>query len=391
LVLDRNIGNVSDDGLQMLVLLLLFGLSIPIEVVTGAVDLQEIDVLMKAGLLRQSPARSSDIVAEVQVFPICPADLFADLEEQDGKDFTCLFVTDFPLESMRLSRYAVMPVGYDTLELLSLSADGRNSGRILDICCGCGIQGIFAWKASQMGQPRAKSSLTLTDINRRAVYFATANLALNNVSHEAHVVCNDLFEGLDKNSKFDCIVSNPPFVAVPAFSTPQLQPALYAVGGGSDGMGLSKRLFASCLSFLACTETSTLLMVTELPNVEHSCEMVKCFLSKEYRDTVEIRIAYVEADVETVDSYSRVRESEAGLDFSRDWTSAMAKDDIYNRALALISLQYKSEGGNGDGNGLYCFRGDEKVEGEHREQAADEEDALLTRQGVSFVRESLLG
>ena len=43
------------------------------------------------------------------------------------------------------------------------------------------------------------------------------------------------------------------------------------------------------------------------------------------------------------------------------------------------------------GNGLYCFRGDEKVEGEHREQAADEEDALLTRQGVSFVRESLLG
>ena len=396
LVLDRNIGNVSDDGLQMLVLLFLFGLSIPIEVVTSAVDLQEVDVLMKAGLLRQSPARSSDIVAEVQVFPICPADLFADLEEQskDRTDSTCLFVTDFPLESMRLSRNAVMPVGYDTLELLSLSADGRNSGRILDICCGCGIQGIFAWKASQMRQPRLKSSLTLTDINERAVYFATANLALNNVSQEAqaHVVCNDLFDGLDKNSsEFDCIVSNPPFVAVPAFSVPQLQPALYAVGGGTDGMDLLRRLFASCLSFLACTETSTLLMVTEVPNVEHSCEMVKCFLAKEYRDTVEIRVAFVEADVETVLSYSRVRESEAGLDFSRDWTSAMAKDDIYNRALALISLRHKSEGDNGDGNGLYCFRGDEKDEEENQENAADEEDAFLTRQGVFFVRKSLLG
>lgn len=395
LALDENIGNVSDDGLQMLVLLFLFGLSIPVEVVIGAVDLQEVDVLMKAGLLRQSPARSSDIVAEVQVFPICPADLFADLEERskDRKDSTCLFVTDFPLESMRLSRNAVMPIGYDTLELLSLSAGGRNSGRILDICCGCGIQGIFAWKASQMGQPRVKSSLTLTDINGRAVYFATANLALNNVLQEAqaHVVCNDLFEGLDKNSKFDCIVSNPPFVAVPAFSTPQLQPALYAVGGGTDGMDLLRRLFASCLSFLACTETSTLLMVTEVPNVEHSCEMVECFLSKEYRDTVEIGITYVEDDVETVDSYSRVRESEAGLGVSRDWTSAMAKDDIYNRALVLISLRHKSEGGNGGGNGLYCFRGDEKDEEENREHAADEEDAFLTRQGVSFVRESLLG
>ena len=245
-----------------------------------------------------------------------------------------------------------------------------------------------------MRQPRVKSSLTLTDINERAVYFATANLALNNVSQEAqaHVVCNDLFDGLDKNSsEFDCIVSNPPFVAVPAFSVPQLQPALYAVGGGTDGMDLLRRLFASCLSFLACTETSTLLMVTEVPNVEHSCEMVKCFLAKEYRDTVEIRVAYVEADVETVSSYSRVRESEAGLDFSRDWTSAMAKDDIYNRALALISLRHKSEGGNGDGNDLYCFRGDEKDEEENQENAADEEDAFLTRQGVFFVRKSLLG
>eukprot|EP00540_Astrosyne_radiata_P016018 CAMPEP_0116833560 /NCGR_PEP_ID=MMETSP0418-20121206/6504_1 /TAXON_ID=1158023 /ORGANISM="Astrosyne radiata, Strain 13vi08-1A" /LENGTH=39 /DNA_ID= /DNA_START= /DNA_END= /DNA_ORIENTATION= len=38
-----------------------------------------------------------------------------------------------------------MPVGYDSLEMMAVSAAGRyNGGTLLDMCCGCGIQGIFA-------------------------------------------------------------------------------------------------------------------------------------------------------------------------------------------------------------------------------------------------------
>ena len=52
-----------------------------------------------------------------------------------------------------------MPVGYNTLELLSLSSGSRlfkneennnknhrecPTDRVLDLCCGCGIQGLFA-------------------------------------------------------------------------------------------------------------------------------------------------------------------------------------------------------------------------------------------------------
>ena len=398
--------NLRGNGLQALVLLFLFGLAIPIDALADAIEEEEIDILIKAGLLRRSPACASEmIVAEVQIFPISATDLFAVAKKESendgdcvcGEDDTCLFATYFPLESMRLTRNAIMPIGYDTLELLSLSADGRNTGRFLDVCCGCGVQGIFAFYASQMVHPEASCKLMLADINERAIHFSTANLALNNISAKAaHALCCDLFDGLDcKTDEFDHIISNPPFVAVPAFCTPQLQPALYAIGGGTDGMHLLRRLLASCFDFLS--STATLTMVTEVPNVEHSCDMLRYFVPKEHRNDVIIRVAYVEDDVETVDSYSKVREEEAGLEYSRDWATAMQKDDIFNRALVLISMHRKSleNTASSDNSGLFCFAStsnetDATPDLDVQEDAADEEDAFLTRKGIAFARNSLL-
>ena len=398
---DDNIENLKGGGLRALVLLFLFGLAMPIDTLTDAIERNEIDTLIKAGLLRRSPAGTSNmLVAEVQIFPVSAADLFADEKEESGRHHTCLFVTDFPLESMRLTRNAAMPVGYDTLELLSLSADGRNTGRFLDICCGCGIQGIFAFYASQTAHLEASCKLVLADINERAIHFATANLALNNISTEAsYALCCDLFDGLDcKTDEFDHLISNPPFVAVPAISTPQLQPALYAIGGGTDGMHLLRRLLASCFDFLPSTNAFTLKMVTEVPNVEHSCDMLRYFLPKEHRNAVIIRVAYVEDDVETVDSYSKVREEEAGLEYARDWATPMQKDDIYNRALVLISMHRKSPENtctaSSDDSELFCFASTGNMTGanlvDDKEDAADEEDAFLTPKGIAFTRNSLL-
>lgn len=402
---DDNNENLEGKGLQALVLLFLFGLAIPNDVMAGAIEADEIDALIKAGLLRRNPVCASNmLVAEVQIFPVSATDLFAVAKKESEshgdhacvEDHTCLFVTDFPLESMRLTRNAVMPIGYDTLELLSLSAVGRNTGKKLDVCCGCGIQGIFAFYASQMVHPEASCKLVLADINERAIRFATANLALNNISAEAaYALCCDLFDGLDcKTDEFDHIISNPPFVAVPAFSTPQLQPALYAIGGGTDGMHLLRRLLASCFDFL--NSTATLKMVTEVPNVEHTCDMLRYFLPKEHRDAVIIRVAYVEDDVETIDSYSKVREEEAGLEYARDWATPMQKDDIFNRALVLISMHRqcpKNTAASSDDNGLFCFASTSNETGailvDDQKEAADEEDAFLTREGIAFARNSL--
>eukprot|EP00957_Ditylum_brightwellii_P012310 930030-Ditylum_brightwellii.AAC.1 len=80
-------------------------------------------------------------------------------------------MTDWPMESMQSTKHAIMAVGYDTLELLALSAvprgyyrsigttsddhhqtdrqQRRTTRRLLDLCCGCGIQGLWAFQCAQ--------------------------------------------------------------------------------------------------------------------------------------------------------------------------------------------------------------------------------------------------
>ncbi len=78
------------------------------------------------------------------------------------------------------------------------------SGKVLDLGCGNGIIGIVA----ASGNPRLE--VLLSDINRRAVGEAKANIKRNKVPN-AKAIQSSLFEKIPK--KFDCILSNPPISA----------------------------------------------------------------------------------------------------------------------------------------------------------------------------------
>lgn len=72
----------------------------------------------------------------------------------------------------------------------------------------------------------------------------------------------------------------------------------------------------------------------------------------------------------------------------------MQKDDIFNRALVLVSMRYqgkKEVETDGDDSGLFCFTISNETDAtEYQENATDEEDAFLTYVGISFARKSLL-
>ena len=51
------------------------------------------------------------------------------------------------------------------------------------------------------------------------------------------------------------------------------------------------------------TPSNLLLMVTEVPNVESSCYMIKKMLPPSKQENVRIQIVYVEDDVQTFDEY----------------------------------------------------------------------------------------
>jgi len=77
---------------------------------------------------------------------------------------------------------------------------------ILDLCTGSGCIAIALAKALP------KAIIYAVDIADSAVALTKKNCAHNKVSN-VHVVLSDLFEQLPANSKFDLIVSNPPYIA----------------------------------------------------------------------------------------------------------------------------------------------------------------------------------
>jgi len=217
---------------------------------------------------------------------------------------------------------------------------------------------------------------------------------------------------------FHYILCNPPFVAVPKTrrnDATTLSPALYSAGGGADGMNLLRRILSDCFKFLiiddddpyskssmSCTMIPSLLMVTELPNVEESCELIQSFLDTSMKEKSCIRITYVEDDVESVHEYSKEREIEAGIYVNtRDWTREPESDGIRNRALVLLSISYYNSNGIGQESSkqIIPFRGlsisssscDDFDDCDSLNlNEADAEDAFLTQEGINFHRNFLL-
>jgi release factor glutamine methyltransferase len=108
--------------------------------------------------------------------------------------------------------------------------------RVLDLCCGSGIQAI---SAAMLGH-----QVVAVDAERRAVISARRNALLNYV--EIEVREGDLFEPV-AGSKFDAIVSNPPYVPTPPGRSHR---AHRWCDGGEDGRELIDRICREAAAYL---------------------------------------------------------------------------------------------------------------------------------------------
>lgn len=123
----------------------------------------------------------------------------------------------------------------------------RDPERVLDLCTGSGCIGI----ATALALPT--SQVVLADISDDALEVARINRDRYDLQARVDVIHSDLFSGL-KGQRFDLIVSNPPYVdakdlaAMPAEY--HHEPAL-ALGSGSDGLDLTRRMLAEARQYLA--------------------------------------------------------------------------------------------------------------------------------------------
>jgi release factor glutamine methyltransferase len=117
--------------------------------------------------------------------------------------------------------------------------------RLLDIGTGSGILAVT------LALELPNASVTATDISAAALAVAQQNARALGAAERVRFLASDLFAALDCE-RFDCIVSNPPYVSTSEALEPQVRDyepaaALYA---GEDGLAIYRRLIPEAFEHL---------------------------------------------------------------------------------------------------------------------------------------------
>ena len=139
----------------------------------------------------------------------------------------------------------------ETEELAELTLTAIEDGdSVLDLCTGSGAVAISVYKEAQK---RGKQvSVTAVDISKDALVVAKENAAY----HKADIkfVQSDLFAKI-RGSRFNVIVSNPPYIPSAEIETLQREVKDYeprlALDGGADGLDFYRRIAEDASKFIA--------------------------------------------------------------------------------------------------------------------------------------------
>ncbi|MBN8564740.1 MAG: methyltransferase [Leptolyngbya sp. UWPOB_LEPTO1] len=141
----------------------------------------------------------------------------------------------------------VMYVGLDSMGLVQ-TAPRESVDRVLDLCCGSGVQGLVA--------SRYAKSVTSVDINPRAIRYARFNAQINGIRNIEFRLGN-LYHPIE--GQFDTILANPPFVPSPSQD-------MWFRDGGSTGEDILSSIIEQSANHL--THQGRLFIVTDLVNLQ---------------------------------------------------------------------------------------------------------------------------
>lgn len=139
----------------------------------------------------------------------------------------------------------------DTETLIEFVIDAiKDNGykSMLDMCTGSGVIGITVARCTDIEE------VSLCDVSTEALQVARENINLNKVQNKCNIVQSNMFKNLYKlNTKYDIIVSNPPYLTktemkeISEFVEKEPSIALY---GGKDGLDYYRIIFEEAKNFL---------------------------------------------------------------------------------------------------------------------------------------------
>lgn len=121
----------------------------------------------------------------------------------------------------------------------------KEESNVLDLCTGSGAIGVSIAKNIK------NAEVTMSDISDKALEIAKKNAINNEVIDKCKFILSDMFENIQE--KFDCIVSNPPYIKTEIITTldkeVQNEPYL-ALDGGEDGLYFYKFIAQNAYKYL---------------------------------------------------------------------------------------------------------------------------------------------
>jgi release factor glutamine methyltransferase len=131
--------------------------------------------------------------------------------------------------------------------VLAVCSRGSAVSCALDMCTGSGVIAVVL--ARELG-----CRVTAVDISEAALEIAAENISRHLATDLIALVCSDLFAALNRNRKFDVIVSNPPYIADDQIK--DLEPEVnmaeprLALSGGPTGLRLIEQIAVVAEGFL---------------------------------------------------------------------------------------------------------------------------------------------
>ena len=111
----------------------------------------------------------------------------------------------FELDCLKLSVPSSVYFPREDSVLLSSSVQKFASGKVLDLGCGSGIQGITSAKRKEV------SEVVFADVNEDALETAKENCKINAIKKPVSFLKSNLFSNLKKET-FNTIIFNPPYL-----------------------------------------------------------------------------------------------------------------------------------------------------------------------------------
>jgi ribosomal protein L3 glutamine methyltransferase len=173
------------------------------------------------------------------------------------------YFAGLPFKSDRRALVPRSPIGELIRNGFSPWLDERPFERVLDLCTGSGVIGLATAVHFR------NVAVDLVDLSKDALELARSNVALHGLENRTRLYHGDLFAPLAKDTRYDLIVSNPPYVTENEFAAlpPEYahEPALGLVAG-DDGLDIALRILRDAPDWL---EDHGLLIV-EVGEAEHA-------------------------------------------------------------------------------------------------------------------------